>query len=174
MSDTNGRQVAPVIPGAGTGHREPYVAPGTAQAPNPAPSSGPDPVADVVQRELGELRELVDELRELVVTRFAEPARRQAIVLTATQPVVSDDVGSLSRSVGLINPTDITVYLGIATPAQPNRHAISVGARSAMVLPLAADDLQVGAAAADLAAGDALVQLLRFKTVQPFYMGALA
>jgi hypothetical protein len=107
--------------------------------------------------------------------RAGTPGSLTRLVLTAAQPIATDrHRGDPSRSIGLLNPSPIVVYLGIgATPARANAGAIAVPANSLIVLPVWAESIDVGATAADLATGDAVVHLLRFPSVQPAFLGAL-
>lgn len=112
-------------------------------------------------------RSATERIEELL-NRQDTPAAMSTHTLTAQSPVDVDRARHPSRSIGLLNPTTITVYLGAGgTSAQPGRKALSVPPASTLVLPLEIMDLEIGAAAADLAAGDAVVFLFRYESVQP-------
>lgn len=101
-------------------------------------------------------------------------ATLRTIQLTAQQPKVPDDIPDDARSIGVYNPTGIVIYWGIGGGmAEPGRKAISQPARSLLILPVAANSIEVGAAATDLAAGDAIVFVLRFRVVQAPFFGAV-
>lgn len=112
--------------------------------------------------------------------RQLQPAAIETITLTAGRPVWRSDVGERleALSIGLLNPTVIPVYLGIAgnTPTIAGRSP-SAPPRGLLVLPVDVRDVEVGAdlsdpnTAAALGAGDATVFLLRFQTVQPAFLG---
>lgn len=109
-----------------------------------------------------------------LVEAATTPATYEVHRLTAARPSVRDDVGDPSKSVGLYNPSTAVIYLAIGGGlARPNNDQWSVPPASALVLPFAAGDVEVGADPADLAAGDAVVFLVRFKTVQPLYLWGL-
>lgn len=104
-----------------------------------------------------------------------EPARIYTHELSATTPTILNESGNKLgewRSVGLINPTAVVVFLGIGgARATAAGRAIPVPATSAIVLPLAVEDLEIGADPAGLGGGPVVVFALRFKTVQPFFVG---
>lgn len=105
------------------------------------------------------------------------PADLRVIVLEQGRPVYRDDVGDAlaARSIGVINPSPQEVRIGVGgISTSDSGRAIPVPAAGAMVMPVAAQDLEIGATAADLAAGPIVVYLLRFKTVQPFFMGTIS
>lgn len=99
----------------------------------------------------------------------------RTVVLTANAPTQTDMSGTRAVSIGVLNPNAITVYWGIggATP-KPGQRAIAQPAKSLLVLPLSADDLDFGAAPADLAVADAPLFVMRFATAQPCFLGAAA
>ena len=102
------------------------------------------------------------------------PASLSTVTLKAAQPQVTSDSKDGSRSVGVLNPTPITIYVGIGgAQARAGADAISVPPTSVLVLPVYAEDFVVGAADADLAAGDAVVHLFRFQAVQPLFLGSI-
>jgi len=119
---------------------------------------------------------------ERVHSAFREQLQRQdtnpdliPVVLTAGQPIAVDRQGATSLSIGVLNPSDVVIYWGIGgARAEPDGRSIAQPARSLMVLPLRAQDLALGADPADLAAGDVVLQLMRFATVQPCMLGGVA
>ncbi|MCW2986726.1 MAG: hypothetical protein JWR63_4296 [Conexibacter sp.] len=102
-----------------------------------------------------------------------DPILCQPMVLTAAQPIDTDQAGHHSRSLAVLNPNALTIYWGIggASP-QPGQRAIAQPPKSLMVLPVRAQDFQVGASATDLAAGDAVVFLWRYETLERAFLGA--
>lgn len=109
-----------------------------------------------------------------------EPARIYTYRLTATTPTINSESSNKLgewRSFGIINPAAapfavVPVYLGIGGGrATAAGQAIPVPASSALVLPVAVEDVEIGADPAGLGAADALIFVLRFKTVQPFFCG---
>lgn len=112
--------------------------------------------------------------REHLARRDTSPALSYP-VLTASQPIQQDMDGHTALALGVLNPNDLTIYWGIggAIP-QPGKRAIAQPARSLMVLPLMVGDILFGADAADLAAGDAPLYVMRFTCPQPCFLGAAA
>ena len=143
--------------------------------PPPAPREIALEALASVQASHDDLHKLLRELRHYLKLAN-EPATLETLRLTATTPIVrSGPLGSgrVARSVGAINPNNIKVYLGIgAARAAPGSEAVSLAPSSALVVPVFAEDLDVGADPVDLAAGDAIVHVLRFEGVQPFFFGA--
>lgn len=104
------------------------------------------------------------------------PPRRGTFTFSTTQTRRRDDAGALHASYGVINPNAVRIYLGIGGEiAAPGSGAISVPENSVMVLPFAVADVELGVDPLDpdLAAGDVVVQTLRFNSVQPLFLGAL-
>lgn len=131
-----------------------------------------------VEERLDDQRERLESMEELL-ERIAEldelerrPASIRTIVLTAERPVFRDDVGEgqEAMSIGVINPSAATIYLGVGGSARAGARVPEVPPRTAIVLPVAAEDLELGADVADLDVA-AVVQLLRFPTPQPFFSG---
>jgi hypothetical protein len=102
------------------------------------------------------------------------PATPETVALTAALPTKRLEAGIAARSIGIYNPSPSIVYMGYGggKPTVDSR-AWSVPPGSALVLPILAEDLEFGAEAAELAAGDVVFMVLRYKTVQPFFFGAL-
>lgn len=103
------------------------------------------------------------------------PVDLRTVVLTAADPVDGDGAGHLAHSIGVLNLTAVTVYWGIggARP-QPGAYAIEQPPNTLLVLPVQCGELQLGAKAADLAAGDAVLHVLRYAAVQPAFLGKAA
>jgi hypothetical protein len=80
----------------------------------------------------------------------------------------------LAKSVGVVNPVEIPIYLGLdGGPAKPNSHAFVVPAKSAMIIPVEVDKFEIGVDPTELAENTATIFLLRFKAVQAFFFGAM-
>jgi hypothetical protein len=123
-------------------------------------------VQDAVERH----HKLAEQLHKILEPQQAPGDLRYA-KLTAATPT-NADAASKSKSFTIINPYDFAVNVGIGGIGATNVGAIEVPPNSAMTLPLAGDDLEVGAAVADLAAGDAWVNVIHYRHVQPFFLGA--
>lgn len=122
-----------------------------------------------VQERTEQLGDLLRDFLELE-RRRQQPAVPKTIVLKQTQPIVRDEVAVPSMSIGVLNPSPVVVFIGISGgKASREAQAPSVPPGGGLVLPISAEDLEIGANPADLAAGDAVLYLLRFDTVQPFY-----
>ncbi|MFL5901251.1 MAG: hypothetical protein ACJ75S_08650 [Solirubrobacterales bacterium] len=132
------------------------------------------PRIEQLHDELSELRRAVDVLRELAEP-LGEPAQLTVAVLTASVPVkMQDERGITTASVGILNPTGARVLLGIGGErASSQARAISVPPESLMVLPIAAGDLEIGTED-NLEAGDAVVYVFRYRTVQAAFLGSAA
>ncbi|MTD43857.1 hypothetical protein GKE82_05940 [Conexibacter sp. W3-3-2] len=109
--------------------------------------------------------------------RLVTPPASASVVLTQTNPKVRDDVGEglEALSFAIYNPNDIVLFVGNdgSDPALGTRGgALSVPRRSMAVFPLFCRDLDIAAAPADLAAGDARVWIFRYETVQAAFLGA--
>jgi hypothetical protein len=124
------------------------------------------------QRQQLDVAAALDQLVRLVDRR---PAQLRDVVLRSAIPQSRVD-GEAALSFGVYNPSSVLVYSNLAgnQPA-PGRGALSFPGRSLVVLPLAVeDDLTIGAAPADLAAGDLVVWVLLFSTVQAASMETLS
>lgn len=77
-------------------------------------------------------------------------------------------------SLGVVNPFEGIVYVGLdGGRAAPNSSAFMVPAKSAIVIPVAADKVDLGMDPAVLKAETATIHLLRFASVQPFFLGKI-
>lgn len=102
------------------------------------------------------------------------PAIPRTHALKATDFNQRGEAGHYSRSIGVYNPSPATVYLGIAGgKATLDARAWSIPGNAALILPISVEDYEIGADPADLPDGDAVVFVLRFEAVQPFFFGAL-
>ncbi len=126
---------------------------------------------------LREMHQLIDRVRSIAQASI-EPARmvpvRLGAIANGGKSVQKHDNSDASASIALYNPSTVVVYIGVGGgAARPGNNALSVPPGSLAVFPISAGELEVGAAEADLAAGDAVVFLFRFKTVQPAFFGAI-
>lgn len=128
-----------------------------------------------------ETRDVMQRVHSMVA-RTEHPAQLKMITLTGADPagnppaaIKTDDVSGHSASIGLINPSPVTVYMGLpaGAPARPGGRSLSVPPGAVLVLPLSVGDLEIGADAAaigiDGATGEPneiVVWLLRFRSVQ--------
>lgn len=129
-----------------------------------------------LQRHAEYTKEAIGKLEELA-GRYDEAARLKTFHLSSDRPAKTDDSKETSKSIGILNPNSVPIYLGIAggRPLAANR-APAAPPNSLLVLPLAVEDIELGVDTADqgvLAAADAIVHVLRFKTAQPAFLGAL-
>jgi hypothetical protein len=78
-------------------------------------------------------------------------------------------------SVGIVNPEELTIYVGLSGErAAPNSHAFLVPPKAAMVVPVEVDKFDIGVDPEALKEGSATIFLLRFQTVQPFFVGKMS
>lgn len=127
------------------------------------------------QRQLRSTEQAINRLLDMAEIRN-RPAVHKSFELTATTPRRTDDVGSPSLSIAILNPTIVVAYLGIGgVSASPGRGAISCPPKGMLVLPLAVDDMEIGVDPADpnLGGGTAIIHVLRFDSVQQPYLGAI-
>lgn len=118
--------------------------------------------AQATQKATEDLLELLGQAQQ--------PANFQTVVLSATTPIVRDEASRPSMSLGILNPSPVVIFLGIGGGrASEEARAVSVPPGAGLVLPVAVEDLEIGARPTELAGGEAVVFLMRFTTVQPFY-----
>jgi hypothetical protein len=116
-------------------------------------------------------RGAVDDLLELAEAAN-EPADLVVVTLKAAEPVQSPR--RRGRSVGVLNPTAAPVFLGVGgASASTAGRSPSCPPKSALVLPIHVDQIEVAANPADVAAGDLTVYLFFFQTVQRLYLGGV-
>jgi hypothetical protein len=86
-----------------------------------------------------------------------------------------DDRGPSALSYGIYNPVAARVYLGLfgAAPSAAGG-ALPVPAQSVLILPLHVPaQLPIGIDATELGANTATIYVMRFTTVQPFFLGSV-
>lgn len=148
----------------------------TIHAHSDAPTSKPSPTTAelliTAQRQQATTADLLERLDRRERERNT-PAQRRTFTLTAQQPKRTDEVGGTDASYGVLNPSGATIYVGIGgDPAEPGRGSIEVPPRSLLVLPLSADDVELGVSPTDPQLGTGVtVHVLRFATVQAAYLG---
>lgn len=150
---------------------------GNGYGPRPTPPAPVDPneaamaALSSAQEHAAHTRTAVEHL-ERHYRALGACARLSTHALTATQPVVRDEVREAAKSIGILNPNPLPVFIGVAGgSATAAARAPSAPPSSVLVLPIDVMDLEIGADPALLAAGDAVVFLFRFSTVQPLFLG---
>jgi hypothetical protein len=108
------------------------------------------------------------------LTGVTTPPQAKTIRLNATRSREYDQAARVSPSIGVYNgANDFSVFLGIGGEvATAQGGALEVPARSALVLPTAVQDLELGVDPIAIGGSTATVLLLRFFTVQAFFFGA--
>lgn len=136
----------------------------------PAPSTEP-PVMTALER-LEHTTNALDALMAAVgdyMLGQTEPPEERDVILTAAAPNRWSKSSRVSPSLGVYNGNGIPIFLGIdGAPASDQGRAWKVPAYSAIVIPLRVANFEIAALATDLAAGDAIVKTLRYRTLQPF------
>jgi hypothetical protein len=116
-------------------------------------------------------RTAVDDLLELF-RRADTPADMVVVTLTAAEPVKLPRAHG--KSVGILNPTSAPVFLGVGgASASAAGRSPSCPAKSAITLPIYANQIEIGANPADVAAGDLTVYAFFFESVQPLSLGGV-
>jgi hypothetical protein len=132
------------------------------------------------QATLEDVRRLQEELVELLA-RLNAPGEITPVPLSVDQLVkyFPRRVEQRPMSVGLLNPHNLTVYLAMGGgSATLEGEAVPVAPQSALILPVAANAIELGIDPADsdslaiLGSDTAVVFLLRFETVQPFFFSS--
>lgn len=127
----------------------------------------------LTQEHAAGVRHACEQLLERIAA-LDTPAIVETVVLTATDPTERLEAGRAARSIAIYNPSPSKVYMGFGggKPSEEAR-AWSVPPSAALVLPILGEDLEFGAEAGELALGDVVFHVLRFRSVQPFFFGAL-
>lgn len=135
----------------------------------------PHEVAAHMQATIEDARAVHGQLRDLIAAG-QQPAQLMTHVLTATEPVKVDKQSTEAETfaLGILNPNPIPIYLGLnGGSATSEARAVSCPPAALLVLPVAVAQLEVGAEPADVATNDAVVHVLRFRTCQPAFLGAI-
>lgn len=120
----------------------------------------------------------VGALRELYNAQTIPPAR-QLVELTVARPVKRVEERELAFSLGIYNPNLAIVLLGVPAGAKPGQRAIAIPPKSLVVLPLVAEDFELGLDTTDAntnataAAGAIAIEVFRYRSVQPAFLGAV-
>jgi hypothetical protein len=115
-------------------------------------------------------RQATDRLLEIAELQQTPPELRTIVINPGNngQYVTLDKSRFEAKSIGIVNPTGVVIYLGVGgVTATPGSRAISIPAQSVRVLPVAVRDLELGADPTQLLASTAIVFLFRYLTVQP-------
>ena len=139
---------------------------------------GPKTMADVVAHMHG-LVAHIDESHERLATIFDRqdqdtPELHTPVInpsASATGPFVVTDIAKWEAlSIGLLNPSNYPVYLGIGgVSTASNSRAISCPPLSVLVLPLRVYDLELGCPT--LGANALPLYVFRYSTVQKLFLG---
>jgi hypothetical protein len=141
------------------------------EATSPALSEPEIPEVDAPDQDLA--AEVQRELRRIVC---GTPAQLHPITFVgaAQQYVHRSSHPPRALSVGIVNPAELTIYVGLSGErAAPNSHAFNVPPKSAMVIPVEVDKFDIGVDPAALKEESATIFLLRFQAVQPFFLGKM-
>lgn len=104
--------------------------------------------------------------------RADTPAQDETIVITPTaNPVESRErVQKQTLSLGVYNPNPVIVYFSGIGSAAPAMRSWSAPPDSMIVVPISAGMVEFGCDPAELGGDTAVVQFLRFFTVQPAFL----
>ncbi len=120
-------------------------------------------------------RQATDVLLELAERQQQPPEMRPIVINPGNngQYVTVDKSRFQARSIGILNASNVPVFIGIGgvTPTAAARAPVCA-AQSFLVLPVLAQDLELGCDPAVLAGNTAVVYLFRYLSVQPLAAGA--
>jgi hypothetical protein len=107
-----------------------------------------------------------------LVRRHNQPAILETYELTATLPTKRDEARVEAMSIGVVNPTAFALRLGLGGgAATAAARGFPVPPSGAIVLPVAAEDFEIGLDDPALVGGlTVVVYVLRFPTVQAFHL----
>jgi hypothetical protein len=143
-----------------------------------APEPRPPVTAEPKAIELDHLQR-IEQLLERQVCAEEEanlPPQFRALYFDGSKGLTRqlDNHGPIARSIGIINPVAAKVYVGLSGErGTAGQGAPSVPRESAMVFPVGASNIEIGVDAEELGANQATIYLIRFRAVQPFFLGAL-
>lgn len=135
---------------------------------------------DAFVQALADVQKTVDDHRRVAhqLLKVLEPAhsaaRLHTLHLTAGAPTTTDAADHGAKSFTVVNPYSFAIRLGIGGVGASNVAAYTVPPTSAVTLPITAENLEIGALASDLAAGDVYVFAFTYRTVQPFFFAEWA
>lgn len=102
-----------------------------------------------------------------------EPAQVRVVTFRPGEAIHRDEHGPRALSIAVINPNPMSVYLAVdGGRAGPSSNAIKVNPKTALVLPVTVDRLEMAVTEAELGGETSSVTLLRFAAIQPFFSGA--
>lgn len=123
-----------------------------------------------------QLREAHDRLMDRLAA-METPAQFDTVVLNSSDlpgvytKELRERVQQPTLSLGVLNPNSINVYFSPTGTASPTARAFSVPPNAMLVLPISAQQVEVGCVPTDLGANTAVVFLWRYFTVQPAFLG---
>jgi hypothetical protein len=130
---------------------------------------------DATAAALGHVEQLLCDMHD-AQRRANRPAQLHPITFegAAKKYIRRSEHPPAARSIGIVNPVELSIYVGLSGErAAPNSRAFVVPPKSAMVVPVAVDKFDVGVDPAVLGEESATIFLLRFETVQPFFLGSM-
>lgn len=137
----------------------------------------PKTVAEAVNSMHAAAASMENTLRRLerLIALEGEPPEMRTVVInegnTGVYQVI-DKAAWPAKSIGILNPGSAAVYIGIGgNSARTTSRAPTCPGASAMVLPVGAQDLELGCDPAVLGANTAVVYVFRYVTVQRLSLG---
>lgn len=142
--------------------------------PVPAPKTIAEAVAQMHQASR-HMDHTITRLEKLFRLFETTPEMRTIVInpnASAAGPFVAQDrTAWTAKSVGILNPSDYAVSVGIAgVSTASNSRAPQCPPQAAMVLPVEASDLEFGCDSS-LGANSLVVYVFRYVTVQPLLLG---
>lgn len=127
-----------------------------------------------IHAHAGRMADVVDRLEQLLGTG-PEPADFRTIAINDGnngQYVVTDRAQDwVAQSYGIINPGTVNVFAGFGGhSANPTSRSLQVPANGAIVLPVRVVDIELGCDPTLLQTNTAVIYVLRFRAVQPFFL----
>jgi hypothetical protein len=130
---------------------------------------------DAFAQQLEHARSIREACEQLLghFRQLSAPSSVETIGLTATEATKRLEAGSAAASLTIFNPSPSIVYMGYAGGrARADARPWTVPPSSMLTLPVRGEDLEFGAEAAQLAAGDVVFFVLRHQVVfAPFFGG---
>ncbi|HET7120310.1 MAG TPA: hypothetical protein VFI17_03540 [Solirubrobacterales bacterium] len=130
---------------------------------------------DPTAAKLARIEQLLADMRA-EQCRGNAPAQLHAITFegAAKKYIRRSEHPPAALSIGIVNPVELSIYVGLSGErAAPNSRAFVVPPKSAMVVPVAVDKFELGVDPTVLGEESATIFLLRFDTVQPFFLGSM-
>ena len=123
------------------------------------------------------MQKAADLLLKLERLRNETPEMRTVVINPGNngQYQTLDQCPWTSKSIGVLNPSEASVYIGIGgISASAIARAPSCPAGAALVLPLSAGDLLFGCDSGALGASTAVIYVFRYVSVQPLSFGSVS